>query len=193
VIINYASGFKGPGSSDKVEIHIPASDPNRFVTDIRLGSSVDTGVRLGSNQAVIELWRKISNDVNHMSRFDFRESVLLTAKRAFNVDYTETPNDFANWCTKQNQGLYLSSMHKKFVTDTISYIITGKRSLEPTVWYQILGANPTNNKDKEYKIDLSGLVDIPATMSQTLVQWVSHHNGFADLIATLNVLFGERS
>ena len=196
MIIDYASGFRGFGGSQHITIYVPPKNPNEVVKAIRFGEEIETTTNLGSNLAIMDLYAKFEGNVNALTDFSFRERVLVEALKAFGVkDYeanNHTENLFAYWAMSQSKGLYFSAMHKRFVLDTIRFITTGIRHMEPSQWLIVLKAEPISIKDKDYPYDLTPLEDLPSGIDSVLAKWVGHRGGFSDLLMTLNILFGER-
>jgi len=136
--------------------------------------------------------------------FDYRERVLTAAKHAFNSE------SLLAWCDMQRNTQFLTTMHRKFIYDTLEYIATGGRAIDPESWINLIEIRDVTDVDKrvEYNPSLyfdlrnnSRLIavgldekshDLPKDLLKCIVNWVCHPTGFTDLIYSLYIIFGKR-
>jgi len=145
-----------------------------------------------SNPAVDALWKDYVSGAAFTTSFAFRERILVAALGAFGTQ------NFYDWCILQSSSPFLSSAHRKFFNDTLTFIETGKRSVNVSSWLNILSATPDHQNNspiplrtREYfGVDLNVYNQRSLDLSDNLVVWTSQQGGFEDLLGTLVVLFG---
>lgn len=138
--------------------------------------------------------RMIRKDVN-AGDFDFREVVIRQALRAFGTQ------NFSTWLLANLRSPALSQQHADFISDTIGFVKTGKRQFPVAMWERMITAGSNDpTKPSEYSreayanMDCSSQVDLLRSNSRTLSfvqEWVARPGGFADMVYSLNILFGE--
>lgn len=161
------------------------------------------------HKEVTSIYNAYMDDNRIIGDFDYRERVLTAAKHAFNTQSLLT------WCTTQSNSQFLTTMHRKFIYDTLSYIAAGYRSIELVSWINLIELRDVTDVDKRIDYNpsqyfepiLSGHrvveqlapVDrlgrsamLNKDLSKCIIRWISHPTGFTDLIYSLYIIFGKR-
>lgn len=145
--------------------------------------------------AVTELFNSWSANPKVMREFDFRERVLKAAFKSFGT------KEFRAWLKLQLDADALSAMHKKFLLETCDFILNGtERRVQSVQWINLLEAGPVTASIRlspsEFLANKDGVreyVNVPEKMTALITQWVTHREGFEDLLVSLYVIFGARS
>ncbi len=138
---------------------------------------------------VDELYSKYCADQRVILDFDFREKYILAFYDALVL------RSFMDWATLQNDQPHLSTLHTKFLLDTLSFVATGQREMQPESWDLLI--DKSNNFDKSIgsKIDSSIFVArgmIPNNIVEFLQLWHYRPMGFADFVVTTGIIFARR-
>lgn len=154
------------------------------------------------HKEVDAVYRAYMSDTKIIGDFDYRERVLTAAKHAFGSE------SLLAWCDIQRNSQFLTTMHRKFIEDTLGYIATGYRYVDPESWINLIEIRDVTDVDK--RIDYSpskhfetgGIYpspvvagptsDLPKELLKCMVKWTSHPTGFTDLIYSLYIIFGKR-
>lgn len=118
--------------------------------------------------------------------WSFRRKVVDLAQQLFSGNF--------NWFIRQDTNALITDQNYMFLLDTVRFIATGHRRLSIYTWptllsYEVpLGASVDSRKEiSDLFIELALNTDV-----NTIIQkWLSHKNGFNDLMYTLNMLFGN--
>lgn len=147
---------------------------------------------------VCELFSMYMADTNLLSRFEYREMVLVEAIKLLSVGR----RPLSAWFELQNESTTVSSLHKRFLIDTLRFIDGNGRTVSLENWQSMLVA------PKRRMVDLSPSVDfrskfvsfsetatgfIPHKTEEALVRWTSTPNGFRDVLMFLFIVFGKRA
>lgn len=113
----------------------------------------------------------------------FKQDVIQTTKRLFGHMDVWAKNNIL-----QNDALY--GVNVDFIIDTIGFIKTGKRSLSLLTWIGLVEECPVSDPQKKqirnYKQDI-----IESVGPHWLSDWLSHEDGFNDMLCSINLLFGN--
>lgn len=145
------------------------------------------------SREVDSIYDALQDDHKILKDFDYRERVLTAAKHAFKSEY------FVNWLTMQRRSQFLTTMHRKFLLDTLDYIANGKRYVNVESWRNIVELRDMSDVDKrcQYNPELyfvnDGSMAHTRKLVEVLAKWVSHPTGFNDLIMTLFIIFGKNN
>lgn len=201
----YPRGFLGKITTDpttQASAHVLARIDFQRLSYGSSNSQSHIGKNLMANPAVRDLFNEYRFTHSPVGAFQFYERVLATALDAFGVD------DFLVWLTAQSQANTTDYLHAKFLKDTVMFISTGKREMMIDQWLPILSSkheiqstvSDVQKSDAAFR-DLIVFANevfesvensIKSRQIKTVVfDWVSRKNGIADLLKTLNVLFGE--
>lgn len=118
--------------------------------------------------------------------WSFRRKVVDLAQQLFSGNF--------NWFIRQDTNALITDQNYMFLLDTVRFIATGHRRLSIYTWptllsYEVpLGASVDSRKEiSNLFIELALNTDV-----NTIIQkWLSHKNGFNDMMYTLNMLFGN--
>lgn len=197
----YPRGFLGAHMDVRIENAVPKPAP-RFVyqTDLSLTDApVSTIV---PNPDVETLYAKyIRNSAESLS-FNFRKLVWITALHAFGT------NDFRYWYEQQHLSPRAGDMHRRFLEDTLKFIVTGRRELDVVgTWNTLVTLNDTTDRagrvtdcSRQYLEDLRPALTIEESrvrpagyidVTDVIQRWCSQPNGVEDLLLSLHVLFGD--
>lgn len=123
--------------------------------------------------------------------FDYFMKVINKALDLLSVD--------ANWVITQSFNPNLSKAKVGFLIDTINYLLTGRRSQSMTTWRAVCCDDAVSNAKgislkgfslhKEIVLPKKILFGQPASIIST---WLSHNGGFADLVESLQLMFGTQ-
>ncbi len=150
-----------------------------------------------SNDAVDDLWAKYKQNTTDSRSLGFEEKILKAALLAFGT------KDFQSWCAIQSQSPYFDDMHRKFLNDTLTFINTGVRKMNPQSWKSILKPVKTPVSTKTvfdypayFKGELGTDLMQPVSPNDydlvcTITKWVSQPDGLTDLLCCLTILFGK--
>ena len=150
-----------------------------------------------SNHIVDDLWNKYKQNTAESRSLAFEEKILKAALTAFST------KDFYSWCEIQFKSPYFDDMHRKFLNDTLTFVNTGQRKMNPQSWKSLLRPTrtPLNTKTVfDYKsyfdgtlgAELNESICIPTRdLVSTITHWVSQPDGMSDLLCCLTILFGK--
>lgn len=144
------------------------------------------------NWNIEEMYRYMLKTPLATANMQFRERVFRLALFSFGT------RDWYSWVKAQYEGPATGELHAEFIEDTLVYLRTGKRRMQPHVWASLLqlsdiGTNVNNmesiraffvdpqDKSKMKKYDIVDIIQM----------WCSHEGGIEDLAQTLHVLFGD--
>jgi hypothetical protein len=198
-IIVYPKGFLG------FDIGLPVKDRgndlDQLIGAIKLNLPPPKETSGVSNHDVEVLWKSYIGGFSYMTSFEFREKVLLAALRAFGT------SDFREWLVLQEKSPYYTEMHRRFINDTLHFILNGKRSVVVQSWSVLIRPTEVSHRDRETVVNVDGFFrhenqrseefyagdgERPGTeLTNVLHQWTSRPNGFEDLLETLHILFGH--
>lgn len=187
----YPRGFLG------YDIGLPISVNKDSVTDIlsslkynRL-SKPEPRVVI-SNTAVKTLMEQMLFSPKAGQSQEWREAVLTTALKAFGT------RSFYEWCSLQEKSPYLSDLHVRFLNDTLRFIQTGVREMSIRNWSLLVHPSQTPHKAavtydyrKFFGVGQATIMNRSALLRDIIPTWVARPGGYADLLQTLNIVFGE--
>ena len=197
----YPRGFLGAHMDVRIENSVPQPAP-RFVyqTDLSLADApVSTIV---PNPDVETLYAKYIRNSAETLGFSFRKLVWITALHAFGT------NNFRYWYEQQHLSPRAGDMHRRFLEDTLKFIVTGRREFDVVgTWNTLVTLNDTTDRagrvtdcSLQYLDDLRASYPLseenvrPANYIDTvdvIQRWCSQPNGVEDLLLSLHVLFGD--
>lgn len=127
----------------------------------------------------------LARSVN-LNSWEYRKRVISAAARQF--------GDFRDWCLCQT--VYNPAVHGlnfEFIKDTLHYIETGHRQMGITSWFELVLENPPAiaNVANERRLEQLKPYERIVTGDDYLNRWLSHENGFDDLVASLYLFFGD--
>lgn len=148
------------------------------------------------NPAVKELYTQYMRGTKVETSFDYKKTLIITATRAFGT------HNFLYWIQQQYASPVVGDLHREFLDDTLNYIATGERRRRLETWKSIISmkdrgaANPTLSKTTNEFFNIGGSVRLVngqrnISLIPVICDWLSHPDGYSDLIGTLHILFGE--
>lgn len=145
-----------------------------------------------SNAAVKELMEQMLFSTQATHSQAWREGVLSTALKAFGT------RSFFEWCQMQEKSPYLTDLHVRFLNDTLNFIQTGVREMSIRNWALLVHPTPTPHKaavkyeyGKFFGVGQPSIVSRSSLLRDIIPTWVARPGGYADLLQTLNIIFGE--
>ncbi len=105
-----------------------------------------------------------------------------------------------NWFLKQDSNPIITDMRMSFLLDTVRFIQTGKRHVSIHSWKSMLEMESGDVCDvskrqvmrelfRTFELETFDEID-----NNTFIQnWLSHKNGFDDMVFTINYLFGTKA
>ena len=192
----YPRGFLGAAMGAQVApILRPMEDRikhHQFHTDMFKPARAPVEVNVNIEQ----LYRKRLNNESHLATFEFREKLLIIALNTFGT------SDFCYWFRTQHVSPATGDLHRRFLDDTLRFILTGRREMFLETWNTLLtlsdidgNITPLSTYAKEFFCMDSNTASSPPKQNiklrEVIQQWVSRPNGFEDLLGSLHILFGN--
>ena len=118
--------------------------------------------------------------------FEFREQILLSAMKAFNVD------SIYKWIDAQNKLAQMSNYHDKFLEDTFNFILGRPRCIELPQWVKLI---EFEHHPRAIALNYDNFFHggcLPSGLPELFNLWLSRPNGFEDLLQTAYVIYGNR-
>lgn len=135
--------------------------------------------------------------------FDFRQRVLTIAKQTFGQ------HSFYDWVCLQKNSPYLTTMHRRFIYDTLGYLINGHRSVCVESWMNLIEARDITDVDARVAYNPADFFalkygsgnavsdtcpqSLPPELMRLIQQWVSQPDGFKDLLYSLYIIAGKQT
>lgn len=191
-VVVYPRGFLG------YDIGLPvrqtASNPVKNLQDSFLNSRpVNRDRTVISNTAIENLYKTLLQGAWIPNNFEFRERVLDAALGAFGT------KSFLDWCKLQEESVYFTDMHKRFLNDTFGFITTGERTMQLRSWMALVDLRPApvHSHGSEYayrkyfKMEQAALLRRSFRIEDNLQSWLSQPGGLEDMLTSLHILFGD--
>lgn len=187
----YPRGFLGAGLGEQIKT------PERpFAINLRAHTYHPGWLQANKparevNRNIESMWRHLNDHHLAIDDIEFREKVLRVALNAFG-----TP-DFHQWLTVQMDGPSTGDLHMDFLQDTLRFIETGRRQMNLHSWSQMLSLSDVTHNDTPNEGQFAWFFQNETQQSKNLSvidvvqRWCSQSSGFADLVQTLHVLFGD--
>lgn len=198
-ILVYNRGFLG--FDNGVSTPEAGASLEQIITAIKLNRAIPKKSPGVSNNEINTLWKQFRSGSQYVTSFEFRENILLAAMDAFGT------RDFREWLSIQGRSPYLTEMHRRFLNDTLRFILNGTRATVMQNWRRLCQPADITPNDRDVSVDYSeffatqgvggidtsaGLGEKPtADMTSVLHQWVSREDGHEDLIESLHIFFGS--
>ena len=146
------------------------------------------------NTAIDALYAQYIRNSVPTNTFEFRKQVILAAIESFGTE------SFLVWYMTQHENPAAGEVHNDFLTDTIRFISTGKRSLPLETWKALVritdeGSNVGTMSDeaKAYFKSKAGSSTgnyENKQVTDVVADWLSQPGGIEDLLGTTHILFG---
>lgn len=190
----YVRGFFGSKMMSNETYHPVRSQPILSVFDL----NPEALKHVVCNESVVSIYTQmVMRQVIHTD-FDFRERAIKVALSAFGVD------NFHLWVKLNAASPMFTQTHADFITDTVRFIMTGKRNLPVGTWEQVISPG-SNDPNDEIEFDPQLMSCLPtgystlrrqptqANLHNIIALWLSRDGGFTDMVVTLYTLFGEHN
>jgi hypothetical protein len=142
---------------------------------------------------VFNQWRK---DEDLVRNFEFRETLLKVALRAFD------DQSFGRWIELQHAQGGVGYLHRRFIKEMVGRIFSEQaKTMDNYQYYRLLSREPFSTKfpdTNSVSVFSTDYLDTFIKSGQgsflpdVLTEWTKDMDGVADLICTLNVIFGRR-
>lgn len=147
---------------------------------------------VAGDQEITDLYRRYRHGDGRADDFGYFMEVVKAAKRLLGAD--------PNWLLAQIYNGNLNRYHVDFVTDTVIYLTTGRRAQTLTTWRALCEATDLSAVKsislKGHPINRQIVLPKDLLFSQPagiISVWLSKNGGFADLIESLYLMFGEKA
>lgn len=196
-------GFLGAVSPDAHSQALSRIDTTR----LSFGSfHYRSDVKYPHNRDVADLFHEYQTNLRTRDTFQFYERVLGAALKCFGTD------DFFEWLAAQAQAETTDYLHARFLKDTVRFIFGGNREMMIDQWQQLLSNNRemagviaelprSQDAFREmlaYAEEMAKGIDNDERVTPkyrrviyVIFEWVKRPNGIADLLKTMNILFGK--
>jgi hypothetical protein len=142
---------------------------------------------------IFNQWRK---DEDLIRNFEFRETLLKVALRAFD------DQSFGRWIELQHAQGGVGYLHRRFIKEMVGRIFSEQaKTMDNYQYYRLLSREPFSTKfpdTNSVSVFSTDYLDTFIKSGQgsflpdVLTEWTKDMDGVADLICTLNVIFGRR-
>jgi hypothetical protein len=170
--------------------HEPSSE---FMKSIMLGKPIKENRNDFLYSAEIDkVFAEFKADTKLVQKFEFREKFLKAVKNVMGDTI------FFNWCSLQIESPHFSSLHKKFVLDTINFISTGNREINMETWGGLITAHGKTEVDEKVPYSIRTMRENnvyigKAKMATIASNWFSRQNGVSDMIWFFGTVFGQNN
>jgi hypothetical protein len=190
----YVRGFFGSKANSSETFQTWKSRPILSVFDLD-PQAVDHVV---ANESVVEVYNQLVRRQVIHTDFDFRERVIRIAGQAFGV------GNFGLWAAVQKESPTFTQTHADFISDTVRFIVNGKRQMPVSMWEHLIGPGsndpnaPPTFEDALFPqlpdgYSFRSQVQTNNNLSNVICRWLSQQGGFTDMVTTLYTLFGEHN
>lgn len=144
------------------------------------------------NEEVSRLYKQLLENDRDILSIDNRVAAIKVAKQLFDNA------TLLDWVKLQKHNPLLSMNHVRFIKETMSYILTGKRTIDPSTWVRLIEPTLNDNSNtveiQQYLDDVLKIHqdDLSRPLGQQLALWLSKPDGYVDLINTMYILYGPR-
>lgn len=180
--------------SDKGLAKSPQPTEENFIKAVELGKPFDkNGNPFFFDPEIDRLIRIFENENKKVRSFEFREEFLVAIKNAFKC------NKLSDWVLEQKFSPYYSSIHNRFIEDTIRFISKGEREVSIDSWKGIIYPRAATQADLNipYSDEMKYyLKEYNPTLNVVFSEWTSRVGGWEDLFTTVGIIFSgltERS
>lgn len=140
----------------------------------------DNSLSAGDPELMV-LWDLFINGKLDTTTWSFRKRALTMACRLF--------GNFGEWVRLQGRNPQVSGYNLQFLEDTLNYIETGKRKLDPQAWLELVNEVEEVTTVRHGQRQDVGLRSLSSTTG-AVQKWCSWPVGFSDMMVSLYVFFG---
>ena len=174
----YPSGFLGSRTAPQTK---PVSDGGYMARLFELHDSDDE--RKTANAEVVRIFKQYGSNLSATDAEAFFD-ILGVASKAFGT------LDLGEWCGAQTRSKYFTAQHADFIDETVNYLIYGQqRHIAFKTREMLLGAGINHANVSTLRKSTRETLELYQGQSITTL-WLSKHNGYADLINTLFLMYG---
>ena len=153
-------------------------------------------------QELDRLFKVYLDNSQIIRQFDFRQAYLKEIIRVFGT------LSFKNWVYAQTESILMTTANLEFLIDTLQYIMTGHRSLDPMNWVPMVAAaetdiqNPSTKTlellecffgDRVNRYLYDSTTTLPPGLLDVIQLWGSQVDGMKDIIITTGIIFGNQT
>lgn len=131
--------------------------------------------------------------LNILTDITMQEHIVRAAAEAFGT------KDFFAWINLQLKNPHLTSVHQKFLIETLNYLKGAPRQMHVAQWHRLLemgtSEDRTTIRPNNFTRELEAIFkdkSLPHNLSEVLVRWIRQEGGWFDLIESLEAIFGNR-
>lgn len=137
------------------------------------------------DQEFMALFLAYANRTLDSTTWSFRKRILgEVAPRLFG-------DSFAQWVEDQSRNANVAGYNLDFLKDTLEYIDSGKRRINPLQWLELV-----TELDEVATVHngqmLGGLGKGYGSTQNTIQRWCRHPNGFEDMMLSMYIFFGTQ-
>lgn len=151
-------------------------------------SPIFTGIKTGveADPIVVKAFHEVrlalSSNVN---KWEFRRKIINHALDRFGY--------LRDWLEAQEKNDRLTRNMRLLLEDTLTYINTGRRTMNLSSRWECIRIEKKDGTGKftpgRHTPKLISLLSVP--VEDYMWHWLSHPDGFIDMVCTLNIIFGE--
>lgn len=188
----------GYAASPSPELKLDTGINDNVAEIARTGTIVTQSPNSGYYHEVItKLYSDYVHDLRKISDMDFREEILIEAKKVF--------SNFGSFAMNQAYSPYISPAYVNFLKDTFNnYLSNGKRESNIQTWFTVIGKRTEFQANRKNQEEINSSFDKFITnnyftndncsrTARLLQIWTRQEEGFADLLTTLFIIFGKRT
>lgn len=136
---------------------------------------------------VHDLFVEFTNHPKRAVTWEFQSRVINLAQELFQGEYS--------WFIRQDSNALIKDQNYAFILDTVRYIATGKRKFSIYTWPALVSYEvPITNESVQGRRDIYFLTQelhVPLDADAFIQMWLTHKDGFNDLVYSLHLLFGS--
>ena len=161
--------------------------PGRQYDGGQASTDVSTDIIRG-HEDVVALWNDYTSPDHREFGWSFYKRAIRLAVRFFVSDEV--------WFKQMERNASIHGYNYEFILDTLRFIATGKRNISIHMWSELVSHVYDGNVEVDKRHTISNYMKANAVSFRSrdvgmIQQWVAQPNGIDDLIATLNILFGD--
>jgi hypothetical protein len=169
------------------DVGLAKSEPlpdSAVIRSYELGKPMDSsGNAFFYNKDVQAMFDQFNVDDRVIKSFEFRENALRVIKAAF------ATKSFSEWVTAQMESPFLTTMHRRFLNDTLDFISNGRREVASESWLGLIFPREITQSDQALDVQIGKYFrqpysqdTIPSDLTNVIANWTSREGGFQDLI-----------
>ncbi len=151
-----------------------------------------TGQRTDGSREIMEMYKDYISKRINSNEFEFVKRVMGLAKAYMGISLRQ-------WVNTHNQSEYIDPMASKFIEDTLTFLVTGRRTISSMGWIDLLTTQPEANQPgsvvvKYDEIVAGGNLGAGEGIDQNYLRyWLSQPKGMDDLVNCLVAMYGSKA